>query len=70
MLELSLSRSTGARRAPSLFTRISQAMTLRKQRRELAELPDALLEDIGYTRAEANQEAKRPLWDVPCHWTR
>ena len=33
-----------------------------EQRRQLAQLSDALLEDVGMTRAEAERESKRPFW--------
>ncbi len=31
-------------------------------RRELAELDDAMLQDIGLTRADAEEEADKPFW--------
>lgn len=40
----------------------------RRQRRALTRLSDHLLTDIGLTRAEAEREARRMLWDVPGHW--
>ncbi|MCB1356587.1 MAG: DUF1127 domain-containing protein [Maritimibacter sp.] len=40
----------------------------RRQRRALTRLSDHLLADIGLTRAEAEREARRMLWDVPGHW--
>ncbi|MCA8883396.1 MAG: DUF1127 domain-containing protein [Rhodobacteraceae bacterium] len=45
-------------------------MSLRRQRRALAQLDDHLLHDIGITREEARTEAARPVWDVPAHWRR
>ena len=33
-----------------------------RQRRQLAELSDHLLRDIGVTRAEAMREAAKPFW--------
>ncbi|MCG8427824.1 MAG: DUF1127 domain-containing protein [Chromatiales bacterium] len=33
-----------------------------RQRRELAEMSDRLLEDIGISRAEALGEAEKPFW--------
>ena len=41
-----------------------------RQRRELAEMEPHRLADIGVSRAEAKEEAKRPVWDVPAHWRR
>ncbi len=38
------------------------------QRRQLRTLDDRLLEDIGRSRAEADAEAARPVWDAPSHW--
>ncbi len=51
-----------------LLARISTALAVRRQRAELARLPEALLADLGLTRAEALAEAQRPLWDVPARW--
>lgn len=33
-----------------------------RQRRELAQLPDFMLKDIGVSRYEANAEASKPFW--------
>ncbi|SFK07255.1 DUF1127 domain-containing protein [Celeribacter neptunius] len=68
MPSLTLPRSTGARRAPSLISRILRQREIARQRRALAELDDALLDDIGLTREAALTEAQRPSWDVPHHW--
>ncbi|MCW3150212.1 DUF1127 domain-containing protein [Stutzerimonas stutzeri] len=38
---------------------------LARQRRQLASLSDATLKDIGYSRADIEQEAARPFWDDP-----
>lgn len=43
-------------------------IALHRQRRQLAELDDHQLADIGVSRAEAEAEAARPAWDVPDHW--
>lgn len=51
-----------------IFARIAAAFALAAQRRQLAALDDALLEDIGLTRSEARREAARAPWDVPRHW--
>lgn len=51
-----------------IFARISAAFELAAQRRQLAALDDALLEDIGLSRGDARREAARAPWDVPRHW--
>lgn len=51
-----------------IFARIVEGFALAAQRRQLASLDDALLRDIGLTRAEARREAARAPWDVPRHW--
>jgi len=53
-----------------LFGRAALALSAWRQRRHLDRLNDALLRDIGLTRAEAESEARRPIWDVPQHWTK
>ena len=53
-----------------LVARALSALALRRQRRHLAELDDAMLDDIGLTRETALQEARRPIWDAPGHWLR
>ncbi|WP_417257826.1 DUF1127 domain-containing protein [Celeribacter sp.] len=68
MSSLSLSRTFGSRRAPSLLSRIVAARSVTRQRKSLAALDDAMLRDIGLTREEAISEAARPAWDVPAHW--
>ncbi|WP_050602925.1 DUF1127 domain-containing protein [Ruegeria sp. 6PALISEP08] len=54
----------------SLASLIFQAIELMRQRRKLAQLDDAALEDIGVTRTEASAEAERFLWDAPGYWKR
>ncbi|WP_299640190.1 DUF1127 domain-containing protein [uncultured Ruegeria sp.] len=54
----------------SLVSLISQAFELTRQRRKLAQLDDAVLEDIGVTREEASAEANRFFWDAPQFWKR
>jgi uncharacterized protein YjiS (DUF1127 family) len=39
-----------------------------RSRRALVRLDDHLLRDIGLTRAQAEAEALRPVWDAPLHW--
>lgn len=65
----------GCRPAPSIPARIAGAgasllglvslwQTRASQRRRLSELPDHLLQDIGITRADVEQEAAKPFWRV------
>ena len=39
--------------------------TVWKERRALANLDPARLQDLGITQFDAAQEAARPVWDVP-----
>lgn len=59
-------RPSRARRP--LLHRLLDALALRRQRHQLAELDDGTLRDIGLTRDQARAEAARPLWDAPLHW--
>ncbi|MCA0905375.1 DUF1127 domain-containing protein [Ruegeria marisrubri] len=54
----------------SLVSLISQAFELSRQRRKLAQLDAAVLDDIGVTPEEASAEAKRFFWDAPQFWKR
>lgn len=53
----------------SLFARLGRCLTrwreLARQRRALTRLDDATLRDLGVSRAEANFEACRRVWDDP-----
>jgi uncharacterized protein YjiS (DUF1127 family) len=40
-------------------------MAVSRSRRELADLTDEQLEDIGLTRKEARLEAEKPFWEGP-----
>lgn len=55
-------RRTGA------WTWLQAASALRRSRNDLRSLDAHLLLDVGLTAAEAQKEAKRPVWDVPGHW--
>ncbi|WP_460272184.1 DUF1127 domain-containing protein [Celeribacter sp. ULVN23_4] len=68
MPTLSLLRYFSARRAPSFFSGFMKAREIARQRRQLAALDDARLEDIGLTRTEALIEGQRAVWDAPSHW--
>lgn len=45
-----------------LLTKLNQYRQNAQQRRQLAQLPDYLLKDIGVTRADALKEAEKPFW--------
>lgn len=40
-------------------------LEVRRQRRQLQSLSDAMLRDIGLSRADAERESTRPFWDLP-----
>ena len=52
----------------ALGARILGLLSLARQRRTLAQLDDRALDDIGISRAEAQTEATRPIWDAPDNW--
>ncbi len=43
-------------------------LSLWRSRQHLKSLDDQALSDVGLTRAEADAEANRPIWDVPQTW--
>ncbi|CUH85842.1 DUF1127 domain-containing protein [Thalassovita mediterranea] len=56
-------------RSSSLLGRLLAMQSLYRQRRALNRLDSAALKDLGLSRAEAQTEATRPIWDAPNHWT-
>lgn len=54
----------------SLISRLFMAWHLSRQRARLTDLDDAILRDIGLTRAQAAAESRRAFWDVPATWKR
>jgi uncharacterized protein YjiS (DUF1127 family) len=54
----------------SLFVWLNNAHALWRQRQALKSLDAAALDDIGVTRAQADAEANRPVWDAPQGWRR
>jgi uncharacterized protein YjiS (DUF1127 family) len=54
-----------SQRSVGILPRIGQILSLRQQRRSLAQLGPEALNDIGLTPEEAQREAKRPFWDAP-----
>lgn len=57
-------------RAPNIsFLRIVRNLgAIQRQRKNLGKLDQAALDDIGVTRAQADAEASKPVWDVPANW--
>jgi uncharacterized protein YjiS (DUF1127 family) len=51
-------------RRSGLVARIAVWMAVARQRRELLEMDERGLKDIGITRADALAEAARPFWDT------
>ena len=54
----------------SIWARFGQYFALRRQRQQIVNLEDHLLDDIGITRAEAYKESRKSAWDVPNYWHR
>lgn len=52
----------------ALLQYLSARRATKRQRRDLARLDAAALADIGITAAQAQTEARRPLWDVTPSW--
>ncbi|MBN9671291.1 DUF1127 domain-containing protein [Roseibium aggregatum] len=48
----------------SLFNRLAVWSRTRQTRRQLSDLSDAALKDLGLSREAALQEATRPFWDI------
>ena len=48
--------------------RLGSLFALYRQRTDLGRLDDRMLRDIGVSRAAAENEAARPVWDVPATW--
>lgn len=58
---------------PRIFAwvaRLQYRLAVQRTRRHLARLSDHYLSDIGITRAEAEEEARRRVWDAPDTWIR
>lgn len=49
---------------------VSTLLALHRQRRALGQLDQAALDDIGLSRSQAEAEARRPPWDIPCEWVK
>jgi uncharacterized protein YjiS (DUF1127 family) len=63
---IKLSRPAPTQR--SLLARLLAWRDEARQKARLRLLDDHLLSDIGVSRAEAEAESERPVWDSPSHW--
>ena len=52
----------------TLLRHVAALRATRRQRRDLARLDAAALADVGITVAQAQDEARRPVWDVTPSW--
>ena len=57
-------------RRASLVSLLVQTLAVKRQRRELLEMSDHQLADLGLSRTQAEAEGRRSLWDAPQHWMR
>jgi uncharacterized protein YjiS (DUF1127 family) len=57
-----------ASRSHSVLGRLYSALMVYRSRRDLARLDAHMLNDIGLTARQAEDEAARPVWDVPHTW--
>jgi len=65
-----LAQGHAARPRVGLLATMSNLVAIRRQRRQLRDLDDAMLADLGLTRAQAEAESRRAAWDVPATWRR
>jgi uncharacterized protein YjiS (DUF1127 family) len=59
------SQAQFGRRVSQLVATVEHVLQVRRERRALAGLSDAMLKDLGLTRADVANETGRALWDVP-----
>lgn len=65
MLMTMTKRACGLVRKPlatALLARLRAMVAVARQRRQLAQLSDAQLKDIGISRADAEREVTQPFW--------
>lgn len=61
-------QSPSRKRGFSVLSWIGHALQTRRERKVLANMNTAQLNDIGLTPSQAHREAQKPIWDVPAHW--
>ena len=70
LLTAPISATSGSRRPTfgQVLTILSGMLAAHRQRRQLLQLDDRRLDDIGLDRNQALREAARPFWDGPAYW--
>jgi uncharacterized protein YjiS (DUF1127 family) len=68
MAAVTCTKAPAAKRNFSLLAWIATVIETRRERAPLSQLDANRLDDIGLTRAQADREAQRPIWDVPSYW--
>lgn len=68
MTLITSSRPAASRPAFSFLTALGHHLSVWRQRQALKTLDDARLKDLGLSRAEADAEARRAIWDAPETW--
>ncbi|WP_375255037.1 DUF1127 domain-containing protein [Yoonia sp.] len=63
-----IAHSSRQSRSVSLHARLMTFLALARQRRQLSALDQHLLNDIGVSRTQAENEAQKSGWDVPQRW--
>lgn len=67
-MTLAQTNCTPHRKPRNLIGTLTTWIALARQRRALATLTCAQLQDIGVSAQQAETEANRAIWDVPAHW--
>ncbi|WP_424940810.1 DUF1127 domain-containing protein [Aliiroseovarius sp. S253] len=68
MTAVTCTNAPAAKRNFSLLAWLATVIQTRRERVALSQLDAQRLDDLGLTRAQAQSEANRPIWDVPSHW--
>jgi uncharacterized protein YjiS (DUF1127 family) len=68
MTQISTELTCARQKRHGIWARLQQVRGILRQRRDLVQLSDAQLRDIGLCRAQVEAESRRSVWDVPQHW--
>ena len=60
--------TAGRKKPRTLLQKLQDMRALARQRQHLGTLDTHLLQDIGITRTQAENEAGKPSWQAPAHW--